>query len=88
MKKQISFFLLPFIILLALFFRLYNINWDQGHHLHPDERAIVMTVSSLHFPSSLSEFFSPESQWNPRFFAYGHSEQTGEDVRKPDSVVA
>lgn len=71
MRKNFSFFLLPIIILLALFFRLYNINWDQGHHLHPDERAIVMTVSSLKFPLNITEFFSPESQWNPKFFAYG-----------------
>jgi hypothetical protein len=59
------------IILLAASFRLYNLNWDQGHHLHPDERAIVMTVDRLSLPDSLSEFFSKESPWNPQFFAYG-----------------
>ncbi len=59
------------IFLLAGIFRLYNINWDQGNHLHPDERAIVMTVDKLKFPQSLTEFLSPASTWNPHFFAYG-----------------
>lgn len=55
----------------GFFFRTYNLNWDQGYHQHPDERAIVMTVSALKFPSSFANFFSPESSWNPHFFAYG-----------------
>lgn len=59
------------IIIFAAVLRLYGINWDQGFHLHPDERAIVMKVTELRFPASLQEFFSPESSWNPKFFAYG-----------------
>ncbi|HVF69394.1 MAG TPA: glycosyltransferase family 39 protein [Xanthomonadales bacterium] len=62
---------LALIFLLAAFFRFYNINWDSGHQMHPDERAIVMTVDRLEFPDSLSEFLSPQSSWNPQFFAYG-----------------
>lgn len=49
------------VIVLAIGFRLYGMNWDQGEHYHPDERAIVMTVSTLTFPDGL----------NPKFFAYG-----------------
>lgn len=63
--------ILAFILLLAATFRLQNINWDNGHQLHPDERAIVMTVEKLKFPDTLAEFLSPESSWNPHFFAYG-----------------
>lgn len=59
------------ILLLAAALRFYNVNWDQGFHLHPDERAIVMTVDKLDYPQSLVEFFSPTSPWNPNFFAYG-----------------
>lgn len=59
------------IFLLAILFRLYNVNWDQGYHMHPDERAIVLTVTKLSFPSSFSEFLASDSPWNPKFFAYG-----------------
>lgn len=59
------------IIFLAAFLRLYGINWDQGFSLHPDERAIMLFTTPLHFPQSLQEFLSPESLWNPHFFAYG-----------------
>ena len=72
MKKNLSTkFILFGIILLAAFFRFYNLNWDQGFHLHPDERAIVLAVVKLAPPHSLSQFLSPDSPWNPHFFAYG-----------------
>jgi len=69
-KKQQIILLL--IIALGAFLRLYGINWDQGHHLHPDERAIVMLTTFLQFPKSLDEFLSPQGPWNPNFFAYGN----------------
>lgn len=73
MKLNISFKLIIIgILFLAAFFRFYKLNWDQGYHLHPDERAIIMKVVDLHFPAdNLSSFFSPDSTWNPHFFAYG-----------------
>ena len=63
--------ILFFIIILALFFRLYGLNWDQGQHLHPDERMLVMVTGKIQFPATLSEFFSAESPLNPKFFPYG-----------------
>lgn len=63
--------LLILILILAAILRFTGINWDQGYHLHPDERAIVMTVDKLVYPTSIAEFLSPESPWNPNFFAYG-----------------
>jgi hypothetical protein len=72
MKEKLkSRFILVLILFFAAAFRLYNINWDGGHYLHPDERAIIMKVNELKFPESLNEFMSPESSWNPKFFAYG-----------------
>ena len=53
------FLLLVFVIALGL--RLYGVNWDNGFHLHPDERAIHMVSDSI----------SLFSQLNPRFFNYG-----------------
>ncbi len=67
-KEKLILFL---ILILAAFFRFYNVNWDGGHQLHPDERAIVMTVDKLQIPKNFSDFLRPESSWNPKFFAYG-----------------
>ena len=72
MKTHLATKLILFgIILFAAAFRFYNLNWDQGFHLHPDERAIIMTTVKLQFPASFAEFLSPDSPWNPHFFAYG-----------------
>lgn len=64
------------IVFICIFFfglstRFFGINWDQGFHLHPDERAIILFTLPLRFPHTLSQLLSPESTWNPHFFAYG-----------------
>jgi hypothetical protein len=66
------FFIL--ILLLALFFRFFGINWDEGYHLHPDERMIIMVADRIHFPQTPAQWqliFTPQSPLNPKFFAYG-----------------
>jgi len=63
--------ILGIILLLGAFFRLYGLNWDSGFHLHPDERMLVMVTERIHLPKNISEFLSPESPLNPRFFPYG-----------------
>ncbi|MHB0858527.1 MAG: glycosyltransferase family 39 protein [Anaerolineae bacterium] len=56
----------------ALVLRLYNVSWDGGFLFHPDERQILMVTDRLSFPwPDLALLFSPESPWNPAFFAYG-----------------
>lgn len=69
LKYKLVLFL---ILILGAFLRLYNLNWDQGFHLHPDERAIVIFTTPLKTPTDIQEFFSPKSPWNPHFFAYGN----------------
>jgi len=61
------------ILLVALALRLYGLAWDEGLLFHPDERQIYMQVDQLAFPwpPSAAELLSPDSPWNPRFFAYG-----------------
>ncbi len=59
------------ILFLAAIFRFHGIDWDQGYKLHPDERAIIMTVDRLSLTQNISEFLSINSPWNPHFFAYG-----------------
>lgn len=59
-EKKYSLWL-GLILLLALLLMLYGINWDQGTHLHPDERMLVMVTERIEFPNVL----------DPDFFNYG-----------------
>ncbi|MBL7159097.1 glycosyltransferase family 39 protein [Candidatus Microgenomates bacterium] len=65
--------LLFLIIIIAFVFRFYGINWDNGHHLHPDERMITMVAEGIRLPKplTLNTLLSPNSPLNPKFFAYG-----------------
>jgi hypothetical protein len=69
--------ILGLILFLALGLRLYGINWDQGHHLHPDERFLTMVATNINWPNSFGQYFQTRnSPLNPRnqgydFFVYG-----------------
>ncbi len=62
--------MLLFIIIIGGFLRVYGLNWDQGHFLHPDERLYVLS-SNISLPKTIQEFFSPNSPLNPHMFYYG-----------------
>lgn len=77
-KTSLAFLLSPspilvlaLILLVAAVFRFYGLAWDGGYLFHPDERKILLVMSDLRLPSSVPEFFSPDSPLNPKFFAYG-----------------
>lgn len=63
--------LLVLILALGAGLRLYGLDWDDGHWLHPDERQIYFVTLGLDWPHSLTEALSPDSPLNPQFFAYG-----------------
>jgi hypothetical protein len=35
------------VLMLAAYFRFSGIDWDDDHHLHPDERFMTMVASSI-----------------------------------------
>ena len=73
LKKKYRVFIYLFLIILVSFYlRTFNVNWDNNHYFHPDERAIIMYASPLRFPTSIQEFLSIQSPLNPHFFAYGN----------------
>lgn len=74
MKEKL---ILILILILAIFFRLNNRNWDNNHHIHPDERFLTMVGTDMKIPSSFSDYLDPSvSTLNPaninyKFFVYG-----------------
>jgi hypothetical protein len=60
-SKKFIFILLGALILAGGVLRFYNLDWDQGHFFHPDERNIANAVAKINFFEQL----------NPQFFAYG-----------------
>jgi len=73
-KTKQVFFL---IVVLAGIFRFYGLDWDQGQHLHPDERFLTMVATAVKIPSSLTDYLNPQistmSPYNNNysFFVYG-----------------
>jgi YYY domain-containing protein len=58
------------IVLLALGLRLYGLDWDQGTHLHPDERFISLVEADTEWPGSFAEYFDTRrSPLNPNLRA-------------------
>lgn len=58
--------LLVVILLVGAYLRLSHVNWDDGTHIHPDERFLTMVEASLQLPKSVGEFFdSTKSPLNP-----------------------
>jgi YYY domain-containing protein len=62
------------LILLAAgaLLRFTSLKWDEGHHLHPDERFISMVEEKLSMPDRLSDYFdSTRSSLDPYNRGYG-----------------
>ena len=45
----------------AAVLRFYNLNWDQGTHIHPDERFLTMVGNAVKIPSSLAQYLNPQT---------------------------
>src|SRR5688572_19120991 len=66
------FVLLAAILIAAAAMRLVGLNWDQGYHLHPDERFLSDVTSSLTPVSSIADYFDTQnSTLNPNNVAGG-----------------
>lgn len=69
--------ILIILFLFGFFLRTFNSNWDQGYHLHPDERFLAMVGDAMEIPQSFSDYINPKiSLLNPAnikfpFFVYG-----------------
>ena len=77
-KRHTHQFLACFVLIsLGVFMRFSGLDFDQGHHLQPDERFLVMVVNGIQLPSSLKEYLdTSRSPLNPvnrgyDFYVYG-----------------
>ncbi len=58
--------LLAVLFLLAGWARTYHLDWDNGTHLHPDERYITMVAAAIAWPASPGLYWDTEhSSLNP-----------------------
>ncbi|MCS6773797.1 MAG: DUF2298 domain-containing protein, partial [Thermoflexales bacterium] len=66
--------LLILILCLAFALRVYDLNWDQGRNLHPDERYVAVLAGLIRPPADLGEYFDPgRSPLNPFNTDWGRS---------------
>lgn len=74
MKTKI---ILILILSIGLVFRISGLNWDQGKHLHPDERFLTMVLGDIKIPQNIAQYIDPQkSTLNPynqgySFYVYG-----------------
>ena len=65
------------ILVLTAYFRFSFGNWDDNHHLHPDERFLTMVATAMKLPTTVGEYLDPARSFaNPAnidfaFFVYG-----------------
>ena len=77
LQKSVALVLFVVILLVGFLLRSYNLKWDMGTHLHPDERFLSMVETSIRPVGSLAEYFNTDtSTLNPHnqgygFFVYG-----------------
>ena len=77
--KEHAFAITFLMIAIGIGLRLSGLNFDAGQQLHPDERFLNMTMATIDWPSSTSQYFATEtSPLNPtnhqgsKFYVYGN----------------
>jgi YYY domain-containing protein len=48
------------VLILAALLRFNGLNWDETHHLHPDERFLSTVTNDLIWPENFSNYFNPD----------------------------
>src|SRR5512138_601412 len=58
-RPQVIGLALALILLVAGWLRFTGLNWDEGRHLHPDERFLSTVTNDLKWPENLDTYFDP-----------------------------
>jgi YYY domain-containing protein len=80
-RRNIAALLLLLVLIIAAYFRFTGLNWDDAHHLHPDERFLTDTASLLRSTDPITYLKTSESPLNPynvgkSFYVYGNFPMT------------
>ena len=68
----LTILLLLIILAAGAALRLVGMDWDEGQHLHPDERFMTMVITSIQ-PVKLSQYFdAATSTMNPHNVGFGY----------------
>jgi hypothetical protein len=69
MQKWVWRLLLLIVLVVAGWLRLTNVDWDEYHHFHPDERYISWVATTVRLPEDWSTALNPsQSTFNPFFW--------------------
>lgn len=60
-RPYASTIVMVIILLVAALFRFHGLNWDEGRHLHPDERFLSTVTNDLQWPENLDNYFDPNT---------------------------
>jgi hypothetical protein len=78
LDRALTFVVLAAIVLAGAWLRFSGLDWDQGAHLHPDERYMSTVANDIDWPRSLPGYFdvaeSPLSPYNTEsglHYSYG-----------------
>src|SRR5215207_9487510 len=59
-QPQVMRIALVIILIAAAWLRFHGLNWDEGHHLHPNERFLSTVTNNLQWPQNLDSYFDPD----------------------------
>ncbi len=65
-QNRTSLLLLALILILGGALRFYRLNWDDSHHVHPDERYITWVATSIALPAKLNTWEGWQAALDPR----------------------
>jgi hypothetical protein len=60
-KPQVMNMALVIVLVIAALFRFHGSNWDEGHHLYPDERFLSTMTNNLQWPKNFANYFDPST---------------------------
>ncbi len=59
-QPRVIYAALALILVLAAYLRFNGLNWDEGHHQHPDERFLSTVTNDLKWPDTFKDYFNPD----------------------------
>jgi YYY domain-containing protein len=59
-QPRVIYAALAVVLVIAAYLRFNGLNWDEGHHQHPDERFLSTVTNDLQWPGTFTDYFKPD----------------------------